>query len=104
MAVAVQGDFSIISFQATKAFNTFEGGAVISRHLADKQVIDNFGNFGIADEVTIKAIGGNAKMNEFSAALGLIQLAHFEEVREGRRRVDAHYRSALEGIDGVELV
>lgn len=103
-AVADQGDFSIISFHATKAFNTFEGGAVISRSSTDKQSIDNFSNFGIADEVTVKAIGGNAKMSEFNAALGLLQLAHFERAREARRRVDARYRSALQDVGGIEMI
>jgi dTDP-4-amino-4,6-dideoxygalactose transaminase len=103
-SVLSQGDFSIISFHATKAFNTFEGGAVISKDETGKSAIDNLGNFGIADEVTVTAIGSNAKMNEFAAALGLLQLRHFEEVREGRRRVDVRYRSSLQGIEGIELM
>jgi dTDP-4-amino-4,6-dideoxygalactose transaminase len=98
------GDFSIVSFHATKGFNTFEGGAVIARSAAGKDSIRNLSNFGIADEVTVRAVGGNAKMNEFSAALGLLQLSHFEEARAGRRRVDARYRHALAGIAGIEPI
>ncbi|NUR45986.1 MAG: DegT/DnrJ/EryC1/StrS family aminotransferase [Sphingomonas sp.] len=103
-AVAIQGDYSIISFHATKAFNTFEGGAVLSRDSAAKQLIDRFSNFGIADEITVQAVGSNAKMSEFNAALGLLQLSHFENAREGRRRVDARYRSSLQGIRGIEMI
>jgi dTDP-4-amino-4,6-dideoxygalactose transaminase len=102
--IAARGDFSTISFHATKAFNTFEGGAVISRNLTDKHLVDNLGNFGIADEIEVRRVGGNAKMSEFSAALGLIQLAHFQEVRERRRRVDVRYRSALQAVEGIEMI
>ncbi|HKP33881.1 MAG TPA: DegT/DnrJ/EryC1/StrS family aminotransferase [Sphingomicrobium sp.] len=103
-SVLTWGDFSILSFHATKAFNTFEGGAVIARSAEGKAAIDNLGNFGIADEVTVRTVGGNAKMNEFSAALGLVQLAHFEEARAGRRRVDGRYREALSDVTGIGLI
>ena len=95
------GDFSILSFHATKAFNTFEGGAVIAASSAGKAAIDGLRNFGIADEVTIPAIGSNTKMSEFNAALGLLQLRHFEEARDARRRVDTRYRQALAEIEGI---
>jgi len=103
-SVLTWGDFSIVSFHATKAFNTFEGGAVITRSAEGKAAVDNLGNFGIADEVTVRTVGGNAKMNEFSAALGLVQLVHFEEARAGRSRVDARYREALSGVTGIEPI
>ena len=101
MALASFGDFATLSFHATKAFNTFEGGAVISATAANKQRIDRSSNFGIADEVTIPAVGSNAKMSEFNAALGLLQLDHFEQVRRDRARVDGRYRELLADVDGV---
>jgi len=100
-AIVAHGDFSTLSFHATKAFNTFEGGAVVANSLAGKAAIDRARNFGITDEVTISAVGGNAKMSEFNAALGLLQLAHFEEVRDKRRRVDARYREGLAAVAGI---
>jgi dTDP-4-amino-4,6-dideoxygalactose transaminase len=98
------GDFSTLSFHATKAFNTFEGGAVIARSAAGKAAVDHFRNFGIADEVSIPSIGTNAKMSEFNAALGVLQLEHFERVRMARRRVDSRYREALAGIRGIRCM
>jgi dTDP-4-amino-4,6-dideoxygalactose transaminase len=82
-------------------FNTFEGGAVISRTAGRQQAIDSGRNFGIASEVSIPGIGTNAKMSEFNAALGLVQLRYFDKVRRARSRVDRRYREALSGIPGI---
>ncbi len=98
------GDFSTLSFHATKAFNTFEGGAVVSREASGKQAVDSCRNFGIADEVTIPTVGTNGKMSEFNAALGLVQLRHFDEVRAARRAVDGRYRAALADVEGIEIL
>ncbi len=98
------GDFAALSFHATKAFNTFEGGAVVAADAAGKAAVDSRRNFGIADEVTIPAIGTNGKMSEFNAALGLLQLDHFEHVRLERQRVDRLYRELLEQVDGIDCV
>jgi dTDP-4-amino-4,6-dideoxygalactose transaminase len=95
------GDFATLSFHATKAFNTFEGGAVIARATDDKAAIDRHRNFGIADEVTIPTVGTNAKMSEFNAAVGLLQLDHFEAVLGARRAVDARYREMLADVAGI---
>jgi dTDP-4-amino-4,6-dideoxygalactose transaminase len=101
-SVLSHGDFATLSFHATKAFNTFEGGAVISRTASGKGAVDGFRNFGIANEVRIPAVGGNAKMSEFNAALGLLQLEHFDHVRRERSRVDALYRELLADVEGIE--
>jgi len=98
------GDYAVLSFHATKAFNTFEGGAVVAAALAGKRAVESVKNFGIASEVSIPAVGTNAKMSEFNAALGLLQLEHFEKVRAARRRVDTRYREALAAIDGLEPI
>jgi len=98
------GDFSTLSFHATKAFNTFEGGAVVSATDAGQKLVNNYRNFGFVDEVTIPAIGGNTKMSEFNAALGLLQLNHFEEVRRQRAEVDRRYRLLLAGIEGIDML
>jgi dTDP-4-amino-4,6-dideoxygalactose transaminase len=95
------GDFSTLSFHATKALNTFEGGAIVSGAEA-KAAVDRLRNFGIADEVTVEAVGGNAKMNEFAAALGLLQLDHFESVRAELGQIDRLYRELLAGIEGLD--
>lgn len=97
------GDFSTLSFHATKAFNTFEGGAVVAG-TTGKARVDRLRNFGIVDEVNIESVGGNAKMNEFCAALGLLQLEHFETVRAELARIDRLYRALLGGVQGIGLL
>ena len=96
------GDYSTLSFHATKAFNTFEGGAIVTRTHRDREAIERQRNFGIADEVTIPSVGTNAKMSEFNAAVGLVQMDHFAAVLSARRAVDARYRERLARIGGIE--
>jgi dTDP-4-amino-4,6-dideoxygalactose transaminase len=96
------GDLSILSFHATKVFNTFEGGAIICQDLRTKQHIDHLKNFGFVNEVTVVAAGINGKMSEFNAALGLLQLQHMPTVLERREHIDALYRERLVMIDGIE--
>lgn len=96
-----RGDMSVLSFHATKVFNTFEGGAIICPDAQAKQRIDFLKNFGFADEVTVTAPGINGKMNEFQAALGLLQLKHVDAAIEARRTVAERYWSALSGVRGI---
>jgi dTDP-4-amino-4,6-dideoxygalactose transaminase len=95
------GDLSVLSFHATKVFNTFEGGAVISPDAKSKQRIDHLKNFGFVDDVTVVAPGINGKMSEFNAALGLLQLGHFERAVARRKEIDALYRELLGDIRGI---
>lgn len=97
------GDMSVLSFHGTKIFNTFEGGAIISRDAKTKRRIDQLKNFGFVDEVTVVAPGINGKMNEVQAAFGLLQLQHMEKIQTERARVDERYRTALAGIEGLVL-
>lgn len=97
------GDLSVLSFHATKIFNTFEGGAVVCRDEKIKRRIDFLKNFGFADEVTVVAPGINAKMNELQAAFGLLQLDYLPDVRSRRAEIDGLYREALSDIPGICL-
>lgn len=97
------GDLSILSFHATKVFNTFEGGAIISPDAKTKQHIDRLKNFGIANELTITATGINGKMNEINAAFGLVQLKHIDDAMAQRQAVDFRYRSELADVTGITL-
>lgn len=101
--VVKDGDLSILSFHATKVFNTFEGGAIVCRDSATKQAIDKLKNFGLEDEVTMTMPGINAKMSEFQAAFGLLQLQHVDKAIERRGRICARYRKMLSGIEGIRL-
>ncbi|MEB0078659.1 dTDP-4-amino-4,6-dideoxy-D-glucose aminotransferase VioA [Pseudomonas sp. CCI3.2] len=97
------GDMSILSFHATKVFNTFEGGAIICPDAKTKQRIDYLKNFGFADEVTVVAPGINGKMSEINAAFGLLQLKYIDAALQRRKRVDTIYREAIAAIPGIEL-
>ncbi|EHN66825.1 DegT/DnrJ/EryC1/StrS family aminotransferase [Comamonas testosteroni] len=98
------GDLSVLSFHATKVFNTFEGGAIICPDAKTKQRIDHLKNFGFVDETTVVAPGINAKMSEINAAFGLLQLKHMSQVLELRATIDARYRQALQGIKGIQCL
>lgn len=98
------GDLSVLSFHATKVFTTFEGGAIICHDEKTKKRIDYLKNFGFADEVTVVAPGINAKMNEFQAALGLLQLKYIDEMIEKRKRIADIYCKELKGVEGIRCM
>lgn len=97
------GDLSILSFHATKVYNTFEGGAIVCPDAKTKKRVDYLKNFGFADEVTIVAPGINGKMNEVQAAFGLLQLKHIENALFNRRDIVKKYRTALSAVREIEL-
>ena len=97
------GDAAMFSFHATKVFNTIEGGAVCCRSAEIQRRLCDLKNFGIHDEETVAYVGGNAKMNEFCAAMGLCNLRHLQEEIEKRRLVAQRYDERLGGIPGLQL-
>ncbi len=103
-SVLKAGDLSVLSFHATKVFNTFEGGAIVCPDATTKQRIDYLKNFGFADEVTVVAPGINGKMNEIQAAFGLLQLKHMAEILQRRQEIDNRYRAALAGVKGIRIL
>jgi dTDP-4-amino-4,6-dideoxygalactose transaminase len=103
-AILNHGDLSVLSFHATKVFNTFEGGAIVCRDAKTKQRIDYLKNFGFADEVTVVAPGINGKMSEFNAALGLLQLQHLDRSIVRRQEIDTCYRRLLGNVKGIRCV
>ena len=97
------GDASCFSFHATKVFNTIEGGAVCYRDPDMGRRLYELKNFGIHGPEAVYAVGANAKMNEFCAAMGLCNLRHVDEEIAKRRAVVERYREHLEGVDGLRL-
>lgn len=97
------GDASMFSFHATKVFNTIEGGAVCFSDGWLEQVLYDMKNFGIRGPEEIAYVGGNAKMNEFQAAMGICNLRHLDDEIEKRKKVVEHYRSRLSNVDGIRL-
>ena len=103
-SVLKHGDLSVLSFHATKVFNTFEGGAIVSPDLETKTQIDYLKNFGYENETSVIAVGINGKMSEFNAALGLLQLKYVDGAIAQRQAIAVDYQSRLEGVTGVEIV
>lgn len=103
-SILQHGDLSVLSFHATKVFNTFEGGAIISPDAETKRHIDRLKNFGFENETTVSETGINGKMSEFNAALGLLQLRYFEEAVQRRKAIDTAYREGLEAVPGIQCI
>lgn len=101
--IANFGDASCFSFHATKVFNTIEGGAVCYKNPRLGEILYELKNFGIHGPEEVSAVGANAKMNEFCAAMGLCNLHHVDEEIAKRQKVVERYRECLSGIDGVQL-
>jgi dTDP-4-amino-4,6-dideoxygalactose transaminase len=102
-SVLLHGDLSVLSFHATKVFNTFEGGAIVCHDAATKRRIERLRNFGIVDEATIDAPGLNGKMSEVQAAFGLLQLKYVDAAIVRRRSIAQRYRQLLADVPGIEL-
>lgn len=97
------GDAAMYSFHATKVFNTIEGGAVCFRDPALHDLLNQWKNFGITGTESVEYVGGNAKMNEFCAAMGVCNLRHLDEEIAKRRLVAERYWERLSGTLGVRL-
>lgn len=100
-SVLNHGDLSVLSFHATKVFNTFEGGAIVCQDAETKRYIDQLKNFGFTSETTVVQTGINGKMSEFNAAVGLLQLKHIDASITRRQAIDAAYREALKDVPGI---
>lgn len=103
-SVLNHGDLSVLSFHATKVFNTFEGGAIICPDAKTKLRIDQLKNFGFVDETTVVAPGINGKMSEINAAFGMLQLKYVDEMMTKRQAIDAAYRRALQNVPGIHCL
>lgn len=104
ISVANFGDASMFSFHATKVFNTIEGGAVTFKDASLYKKLNDLKNFGITGPETVDYIGGNAKMNEFQAAMGICNLRHVDKEIEKRSKLVEKYRKNLSGVKGIKLV
>jgi len=104
VSVANLGDASMFSFHATKVFNTIEGGAVTFKNPELRRTLNDLKNFGITGPESVEYAGGNAKMNEFQAAMGICNLRHIDAEIENRRKVIDKYKAHLDGIAGIKLI
>ncbi|MDF1618117.1 DegT/DnrJ/EryC1/StrS family aminotransferase [Petrocella sp. FN5] len=97
------GDASMFSFHATKVFNTIEGGGVTYKDMSLKKKLNDLKNFGITGPESVACVGGNAKMNEFQAAMGICNLRHIDDEIAKRKSVSKRYYDHLEGVEGIRL-
>ena len=98
------GNITMLSFHATKIFNTFEGGALVTNDSELKNKIDKIKNFAFENETTISGLGINGKMNEFQAALGFIQLKYIDAYIAKNKKIAEIYRNGLEDIPGIRFL
>ena len=103
VGVANFGDASMFSFHATKVFNTIEGGAITFRSEKLSKRLNDLKNFGITGPESVEYVGGNAKMNEFQAAMGICNLRHIEGEIEKRKAVVERYVERLSNVNGIRL-
>ncbi len=103
-SVLKHGDLSVLSFHATKVFNTFEGGAIVCPDAKTKTRIDHLKNFGFVDELTVVAPGINGKMSEINAAFGMLQLKSVDRAIARRAEIDRMYRDLLAQVPGIRCL
>lgn len=97
------GDASMFSFHATKVFNTIEGGAVVYHDEEMADLLYKLKNFGITGKESVEYVGGNGKMNEFQAAMGLCNLNYIDREIGKRKKISDRYRERLLGVTGIRL-
>ena len=97
------GDASVLSFHATKVFHTIEGGAICFKEDNLYEKLYDLKNFGIRSEEEVIAVGGNGKMNEFSAAMGLCNLKYISEEIQKRSERTACYDKELAGRIDIKI-
>lgn len=102
-SIANFGDASMFSFHATKVFNTIEGGAVTYKDSKLTEILNCIKNFGITGSEVVEYIGGNAKMNEFQAAMGICNLRHVDREILKRKAIVDRYIKRLKDIDGIKI-
>ncbi|MHA2769954.1 DegT/DnrJ/EryC1/StrS family aminotransferase [Vibrio harveyi] len=95
------GDASSLSFHATKIFHTVEGGAIVFKDRKKYEKAQEIINFGIRSGSGVVDVGINAKLNEYQAAVGLVNLEEIDNILEHRAELFHQYRQGLKDV--VEL-
>ena len=103
VSAATFGDVSMFSFHATKVFNTIEGGAVCFADDNLVSILNDRKNFGLHGPEECLYTGGNGKMSEFQAAMGICNLRHLKEEIQKRKLAVQRYRQRLSGVSGIRL-
>jgi dTDP-4-amino-4,6-dideoxygalactose transaminase len=98
------GRCEVFSFHATKFFNTFEGGAILTNDEVLAEKVRLMHNFGFRGYDNVIYIGTNGKMTEVCATMGLTSLESVDEFIKTNRRNHSAYRRELDGIPGVSVM
>lgn len=98
------GACEVLSFHATKFFNTFEGGAVVTNDDKLAEAMQLMRNFGFSGYDNVIHPGTNGKMIELAAAMGLVNLDTIDDVVQANRRNYEIYRDGLNGLPGITLL
>lgn len=98
------GACEVLSFHATKFFNTFEGGAVVTNDDELAEAMRLMRNFGFAGMDNVIHMGTNGKMIEVAAAMGLVNLDAIDSVIDANQRNYQAYREGLAGLPGISLL
>lgn len=103
-SILKHGDISILSFHATKLFHTIEGGALIINNDKLYEKAKRIISFGYGDDSLIHENGINAKMNEFSAIMGLCLLEDMKKISRSRRKIWEYYHKELKDMVGFQKI
>lgn len=104
VSICNYGDLSVLSFHATKVFNTIEGGAVISHDKKSKDLIDALANSGKLTEYQFADFGLNAKLNEVQSAYGVTLLDYMDQYISQRKIAVERYRDLLGNLKGIQFL
>lgn len=102
-SLALKGDVAMLSFHATKLFHSIEGGALVYSDSNLTRLFTAYRNFGIEGEERVDFVGGNAKMNEFQAAMGLCTLPHVPQLIKERKAITERYRENIGMVAGITM-
>jgi dTDP-4-amino-4,6-dideoxygalactose transaminase len=97
------GDAAMFSCHATKIFHTIEGGITTYRSPDLLRRVEPLINFGFTGPETVPAVGTNARMNEFEAAMGLCNLRHIDDEIARRQPLAECYTERLSGRKGIRI-
>ncbi len=107
-SIGIFGDITMFSFHAIKVFNSIEGGMLMYQQDSLHRLFELYRNFGISygggySENDAECIGINAKMNEFQAAMGIVNLQGIEKEIQKRKVLASLYCERLKDIPGIQI-
>ncbi len=98
------GACEVLSFHATKFFNTFEGGAVLTNDDELAETMRLMRNFGFSGMDNVIHLGTNGKMTEVAAAMGMVNMDAIDNVVEANYRSYQTYQKELSNLPGISLL